>query len=105
MDSRFLPQIIPLPGMTVFLNEEMEYEERTARVKILIDRGLRIRLMTNLLTGTGHLEVSYLDPEKFPILPIAWEPNNFYIPSAPGELKTIKTALENILYNTIFRGK
>lgn len=73
-------------------------EQRKIRIKALIKRGLRLRLATNLLTGQGYLEGSYLDPERFPVLKTAWQTKHLYIPSAPGEFSTIKDSIDSILY-------
>ncbi len=73
-------------------------EQRKTRLNALIERGLRLRLATNLLTGQGYLEGSYLDPQRFPALKIDWEPKRLYIPSAPGEFSTIKNSFDSILY-------
>jgi paraquat-inducible protein B len=47
-----------------------------------IERGLRIRLAPQGITGTNYLEIDYVDPKTNPVLPIYWEPANVYIPSA-----------------------
>jgi len=52
----------------------------TARMEI--DKGLRVRLAPQGITGTNYLEIDYVDPKTNPELPISWEPDNLYIPSA-----------------------
>jgi paraquat-inducible protein B len=47
-----------------------------------IDKGLRVRLAPQGITGTNYLEIDYVDPKTNPELPISWEPDNLYIPSA-----------------------
>jgi chromosome segregation ATPase len=39
----------------------------------------------------------YLDPDKFPVLEVPWEPKNFYVSSAPGALTTLKQSVDKIL--------
>jgi paraquat-inducible protein B len=73
-------------------------EERKARIKQLASRGLRLRLTSNLLTGQAYLEGDYLDPNRFPVLEVPWTPKHLYIPSAPGELTTIKQSVDKILH-------
>ena len=46
-----------------------------------VDRGLRVRLAPQGITGTSYLEIDYVDPPP-PMLPIDWTPDNIYIPSA-----------------------
>jgi paraquat-inducible protein B len=79
-------------------DSDLAFQQRQAHIKALIKKGLRLRLATNFLTGQGSLEADYLDPERFPVLRIPWEPKHFYVPSAPGELSTIKESIDGILF-------
>ena len=71
--------------------------QRAERMKNMIQQGLRLRLSTNILTGQAFLEGTFLDPERFPVLEIAWEPEETYIPSAPGAFSTMKDSVDRIL--------
>jgi len=71
--------------------------ERAERLAVMIQRGVRLRLSTNILTGQGYLEGDFLDPNRFPIMDIIWDPVYLYIPSAPGEFSTIKDSIDSIL--------
>lgn len=73
-------------------------EERKANLKRLISAGLRVRLASNMLTGQAYLQADYLDPQRFPTLEVPWEPRNLYVPSAPGELSTLKQSVDRILF-------
>ena len=55
---------------------------RAEQVHLEIEKGLRIRLAPQGITGTNYLEIDYVDPKTNPELPISWEPDNVYIPSA-----------------------
>jgi len=55
---------------------------RAEQVHMEIEKGLRIRLAPQGITGTNYLEIDYVDPKTNPELPISWEPDNVYIPSA-----------------------
>ena len=55
---------------------------RPETVHMEIERGLRIRLAPQGITGTNYLEIDYVDPKSNPELPISWEPDHVYIPSA-----------------------
>ena len=72
-----------------------EEEIRTA-IKRVVERGLRIQLTTQGVTGVYHLEAAELPPEKHPPLPITWEPEHPYIPSAPSTITVIGSALTTI---------
>lgn len=60
------------------------------------ERGLRVRLASQGVTGVVHIEADYVDPKEFPPLPIVWTPHNLYVPSAPSTTTVIGSALGNI---------
>jgi len=72
-------------------------EQREARVRDLTHQGLRLRLVSNILTGQAFLEGVFLDPKRFPVLDITWEPKYMYVPSAPGGISTMKDSVDKIL--------
>ena len=76
---------------------EITNEQREARVKNLIQQGLRLQLASNILTGQAYLKGTFLDMERFPILDIKWEPEHTYVPSAPGSFSTMKHSVDKIL--------
>jgi phospholipid/cholesterol/gamma-HCH transport system substrate-binding protein len=61
-----------------------------------VERGLRMRLAPQGITGTSYLEIDYAEPPP-PILPIDWSPVNIYIPSAPSTVATFVNAAIGIL--------
>jgi ABC-type transporter Mla subunit MlaD len=61
-----------------------------------VERGLRVRLAPQGITGTNYLEVDYVDPST-PVLPIDWVPEHIYIPSAPSTVTTFVNAASDIL--------
>jgi len=63
----------------------------------MIARGLRMRITSNILTGQAYLEMNYLDPNRFPVEEVPWQPIYPVIPSAPGELTTIKDSIDKVL--------
>ncbi len=65
-------------------------------LRMEIERGLRIRLTPQGITGTSYLELDYIDPPP-PVLPVDWTPINPYIPSAPSTLGSFVAAAEEIL--------
>jgi len=72
-------------------------EQREARIRNMIEQGLRLRLASNILTGQAYLEGVFLDPERFPLLDTIWEPKYLYVPSAPGTFATMKDSVDKIL--------
>jgi len=65
-------------------------------VAMEVEKGLRLRLAPQGITGTSYLEMDYIDPPP-PVLPISWEPHNPYIPSAPSTVTAIVTAAQDIM--------
>lgn len=79
------------------LQYDITEEQAEAYVRDMIDHGLRFRLVSNILTGQAFLEGVFLDPKRFPILDITWQPQYMYVPSAPGGISTMKDSVDNIL--------
>lgn len=61
-----------------------------------IQRGLRVRLAPQGITGTAFLEMNYLDPMRYPVLPLDWEPEHIYVPSAPGAFARLEETMESL---------
>ena len=71
--------------------------ERQADLQALVDHGLRVRLTPLGITGTSFVEADYLDPQKYPPLPISWTPDHLYIPSAPSTINQLSSAAERVM--------
>jgi ABC-type transporter Mla subunit MlaD len=61
-----------------------------------IERGLRVRLSPQGITGTSYLEIDYIDPPP-PMLPIDWKPDNTYIPGAPSTFTALISSASDIM--------
>ena len=66
-------------------------------VKAEIEKGLRVRLAPQGITGTSYLEIDYVDPKTNPVLEIPWEPVNLYIPSARSTVTQFVAAASDIV--------
>ncbi|MGD8513484.1 MAG: MlaD family protein [Deltaproteobacteria bacterium] len=64
-----------------------------------IEKGLRVRLAFQGLTGAAYLEADYLDPQRNPPLIIDWIPRYSYIPSAPSTIARLSESLDGIMRN------
>jgi phospholipid/cholesterol/gamma-HCH transport system substrate-binding protein/paraquat-inducible protein B len=67
------------------------------RLEDMIDRGLRVRLASQGITGVAFLQVDFLDPETYPPLDIGWKPRTHYLPSAPSMFTRITETLQKII--------
>ena len=61
-----------------------------------VGHGLRARLTTQGVTGTSYIEIDYLDPDRYPTLPIEWQPHHPYLPAAPSALSRIVSSVEGV---------
>jgi paraquat-inducible protein B len=64
--------------------------------RLEVEKGLRVRLAPQGITGVSYLEMDYVDPPP-PVLPISWTPINVYIPSAPSTVTAFVNAAQEIL--------
>ena len=65
--------------------------------KLEVERGLRVHLAPQGITGTNYLELDYVDTLPAPVLPIDWVPENIYIPSTPSTITAFVSAASEIL--------
>ncbi|HVE48056.1 MAG TPA: MlaD family protein [Casimicrobiaceae bacterium] len=70
-------------------------DPKTAAIEA--ERGLRVRLTPQGITGTSYLEIDYVDPASNPPLPIDWDPLNPYVPSARSTLTSFVDAASEIV--------
>ncbi|HVF62852.1 MAG TPA: MlaD family protein [Casimicrobiaceae bacterium] len=62
-----------------------------------VDRGLRVKLTPQGITGTNYLEIDYVEPTNNPVLAIDWAPQHIYIPSARSTLTGFVDAASEIV--------
>lgn len=67
------------------------------RLQLYLDRGLRLRLASNLITGQAYLEAVFLDSDRYPIMEVPWQPQYTYVPSAPSAFRSMQASVDNIL--------
>ncbi len=79
-----------------FVTQSTRGTDFQQRLKDSVDKGMRIQLTSQGLTGLSYLEVDLLDPERHPPPDISWEPANPYIPSAPARITAIAESLEMV---------
>jgi ABC-type transporter Mla subunit MlaD len=61
-----------------------------------VERGLRVRIAPQGITGTSYLEIDYVDPPPA-LLPISWTPEYAYIPSAPSTVTALVNSASEIM--------
>ncbi len=96
--TRYQRYVLVTGTLDTKANPEMSERERKQYIKKMVEKGYRLRLASNLLTNRAYLEGVFLDPNRYPVTQPEWKPENLFIPSAPGELTTIKSSINRILY-------
>jgi len=69
---------------------------RERGLKRMIEKGLRLQLASQGVTGIAFLNAVYLEPESYPPLNIDWKPEYPYIPSAQGTIAQITQMIEKL---------
>jgi ABC-type transporter Mla subunit MlaD len=62
-----------------------------------VNQGLRARLATTGITGVIYIELDFLDPERFPVQTIPWQPQYTFIPAVPSTTAQVQSAAETLL--------
>ena len=62
-----------------------------------IREGMRVRLASAGLTGGMYLEADYVDPERFPLVQLAWTPQYAHFPSAPSTGTRVMESVQAVL--------
>jgi ABC-type transporter Mla subunit MlaD len=71
--------------------------ESVPRVSEAVRLGLRARIAAQGITGVSYLELDFLNPERYPPLPIPWEPDYTYVPAAPSTVAQVRGAAEELI--------
>jgi phospholipid/cholesterol/gamma-HCH transport system substrate-binding protein len=62
-----------------------------------VEKGLRVRLAAQGLTGAAYIEADYQDPTRNPPLEIDWQPRYPYVPSSLSRISQLSESLDKIL--------
>jgi paraquat-inducible protein B len=76
---------------------EQGTQQIEALLEQMVERGLRVRISSNILTQQAYLEVNFLDPNRFLVEKVLWVPKYPVIAVAPSEFTTIKGSIDRIL--------
>ena len=61
-----------------------------------IQKGFRLQLASQGVTGVAFLNGVYFQPDQYPRYEIDWKPKYFYIPSAPSTITTITDSITEL---------
>jgi phospholipid/cholesterol/gamma-HCH transport system substrate-binding protein len=62
-----------------------------------VEKGLRVRLASQGVTGAAYIEADYQDPARNPPLEIDWQPIYPYVPSTLSRITQLSDSVEKIL--------
>jgi len=71
-------------------------KDREKGLQKMVEKGLRLQLASQGVTGLAVLNAVYLEPGSYPALNINWKPEYPYIPSAPGTIAQITKSIEKL---------
>ncbi len=74
----------------------IDAKDREIGLQEMVDKGLRLQLASQGITGVAFLNAVYLDPEDYPALNVDWKPDYPYIPSASGTITQITQSIEKL---------
>lgn len=59
--------------------------------------GLRARIAAAGITGVYYVELDFVDPERFPVPTVPWQPRYTFIPAIPSTVAQVQNAAEALL--------
>jgi paraquat-inducible protein B len=59
--------------------------------------GLRVRIASSGVTGLSYLEVDFVDPARFPVTEVPWQPRFPVVPSVPSTITQVTSAAERLM--------
>lgn len=63
-----------------------------------VERGLRIQIEPQGITGLNYMEINYVEPSRFTPIKVTWKPDHYYLPYAPGELTSILDSVNKMMH-------
>jgi paraquat-inducible protein B len=59
--------------------------------------GLRARIRAQGITGVNYVELDFVNPERFPVPTLAWQPRNPVLPAIPSTVAQVTNAAEQMV--------
>ncbi|MDE8349967.1 MAG: MlaD family protein, partial [Acidocella sp.] len=66
-------------------------------VQQAVERGLRVQIAPQGITGLAYVELSFVDPKQYPATTVPWTPDSTIIPSMPSTLTQVQDAVQNLM--------
>ncbi|MCP3900363.1 MAG: MCE family protein [Desulfobacteraceae bacterium] len=79
------------------INDNGTFDRSEKLIEKLVKDGLRVKLALQGLTGGAYIEADYIEKNKIQDIPISWEPENPYIPSATSTIRRLTESISKIV--------
>jgi ABC-type transporter Mla subunit MlaD len=70
---------------------------RTGMIETAIERGLRVQIAAQGITGLSYLELTFVNPKQFPAQSVPWTPSSTVVPSIPSTFTQIQDAATRVV--------
>jgi phospholipid/cholesterol/gamma-HCH transport system substrate-binding protein len=84
-------------GLTTNIFQSRMADRTVPDFTVEVEKGLRVRLAAQGVTGAAYLEADYQDPARNPPLEIDWQPLYPYVPSTLSRITQLSESVEKIL--------
>ncbi len=79
------------------INDNAMFEKSKNGIEAIVKEGLRVKLGLQGLTGAAYIEADHIGKNEITDLPISWEPENPYIPSATSTITRLTDSISKIV--------
>lgn len=62
-----------------------------------VSQGLRARLASTGITGVVYIELDFVDPDRYPVPTLPWQPRDTFVPNIPSTTAQVTSAAETLL--------
>ncbi len=66
-------------------------------VDVAVKLGLRARLNSQFITGLSYIDLDFVDPVRYPVPALPWEPEAEFVPSIPSAFAEVRNAGQQLL--------
>ncbi|UFN50988.1 MlaD family protein [Roseomonas sp. OT10] len=71
--------------------------QETPNIEQGVRYGLRARLASQGITGVSYIELDFVDPDRFPVEAVPWQPQHPIIPSVPSTVAQVQDAAQALV--------
>lgn len=76
--------------------DQVRFARQPELIRDFVDKGMRVRMAAQGITGIYFLELDYFDPDV-PVLAVPWKPEHVHIPSGPSTVTQVLERADQFL--------